>query len=249
MSKRTARVVLVLLGAAALPLSACTDDDTTDPAEAVAGTTLLDVAGTLEAIEGAADTLRVNIPRDRFLGAIIESSAPILARYGPGRFDAIWSGYTADAFGAIVPQVGTGAITLVVMRSTTDVVEARYRIRIVAVNDEPEHAEAQVRKGADFRSEWIDPPLDLDVFAVNLEEGEQFFIEAETQDEDVTLTASVVPPDGLPWYAFLAAGTRPQRSEVREAARTGEHLILFYSTGLEPDIEATYRFRVVVSSQ
>lgn len=246
MSARTFRRVVTpvvgLLSAAAL--AAC-DADATAP-EPVPGDVILDSSGTLEAIPNVEDTIDIVVPDGRVMGTIIEASQPIRLRYGPGRFDVVHSGF-GGAFGAIVPQVGTGPIRLLVQRSTSEQAQADYRVRIIAVDDAPEHRAARVGTGSRFRREFIDPPLDRDVFEVELEEGTDFFVDLEPLEDDVLITAFVVPPTDVPYYMFIEAGAGMTRSEVRRADEPGTYRLVLYSAGLRPDVDAEYRFRVVLA--
>ena len=151
--------------------------------------------------------------------------------------------------GAVVPQVGSGNVRLFMHRSEAEVEEADYRLRVVAVNEAPEHAGQMIDAGDAFRREFIDPPLDLDVFAVDFEDGDRFFVELETGGDDPQLTMGVLPPAGASFYAFIAAGPERARSEVFQTDVDGQHLLIVYSTGLSPDVEQSYRFRVVETSE
>lgn len=239
---RATAVALALSGA-----GAC-DDRGAEPIEPVPGVVLLDTSSTIPAVAGARDTIDVDVPDERTMGVIIETNVPIRARYGPGQFDLIWSGF-GGAFAAIVPQAGTGGIRLFVQRSEPAVVQADYRMRIIAVDEAPEHAEQGVETGSAFRREWIDPPLDLDVFVIDFDEGDRFYVEAESGDADTQVTMGLLPPAGASFYAFLATGPGRARSDVFETAVPGEHLLIVYSAGLTPDVELAYRFRIVETDE
>ncbi len=235
-------LVVSALTAACLALDAC--DDGERLTEPVPGEVLLDVTGTLEASLDARDTIDVTVPADRVMGVIFESAERIVARYGPDLFDVIHSGYGAP-FAAIVPDAGTGNVRLVLRHAESEPIATDYRIRVVGVNDAPEHIAASQSPSRSFRTEWIDPPLDVDIFLVDFDEGERFYVEAESLHEDESIIASIVEPDGFRYYLFLEAGPEVTRSMVHETRISGEHALVVYSRGLQPDVEARYRFRIV----
>lgn len=235
---------LAAAGVLVAALGACDDDplDTADPAES---DVLLDVHGDLEATPFAVDTLNVRVPQGRVMGVILETDVPIVMRYGAALGQVVHSGF-GGAFAAIVPQA-TGERQLLVGRSQPEVVPVEYRIRILAVDDAPEHTDAEVEPGDGFHTEWIEPALDRDVFTFELDDGEEFVVDFESLDEDVRLTARVMPPAGAGYYLFLEAGPELTRSEVHAAVTSGEHRIIVYSAGLMPDVTAEYRFRVLTT--
>ena len=161
---RSLAVAGVLVAAA----TACNEEplDTSLPDES---DVLLDVSGELEAVAHAIDTLNVNIPQGRAMGVIMESNAPIVMRYGSARGQLVYSGF-AGSSAAIVPHA-VGELRLLVGRSESEVVAVDYRIRILAIDERPEHADAHVAPGDGFHTEHIEPALDLDVFTFDLEDG------------------------------------------------------------------------------
>ena len=206
---------------------------------------ILDIGGTLEAVDGATDTIRVELPADRALGAIIETTHPIVMRYGPGRYDVIHSSAVTGGFAAIVTSIEGGPVRLLVRRSRSEVVAVDYRVRFIAIDPKPEHAPRTLAPGDGFVTEWIDPPLDHDVFVVDLDEGESFAVDFESHADDVRMTARVVQPGGTGYYLFLEAGPELTRSDAHRAETSGEHRLIVYSAGLLPDVEARYRFRLL----
>jgi hypothetical protein len=243
MSTPSARFRSIAAAGVLLAAVAACDDDPTGSDDPEQTDVVLDVSGRLDA-PFAIDTLDVRIPQNRVMGAIIETTSPIVMRYGPERGQLVHSGYNGP-FAAIVSEAGTGELRLLVGRSSDDLAPVDYRIRILAVNDEPEHADAEVEAGDGFHREWIEPVLDLDIFEFDLEDGEAFAVDFESLDEDVRLTARVMPPAGAGYYLFLEAGPELTRSDVHAAVTSGRHRILVYSAGLRPDVSAAYRFRVV----
>ena len=249
MVRNRIRLLLPLAGllGTALGTAACADEDS-DPAGPDPGVVLLDTTSTIPAVAGARDTIDVTVPEGRTMGLIMETNVPIVARYGSGAHDVVWSGF-GGAFAAVVPQVGTGNIRLLMHRSEAAIEQVDYRLRVIAVNEAPEHAEQMIAAGDAFRREFIDPPLDLDVFAVDFEDGDRFFVELETGGDDPQLTMGVLPPAGASFYAFIAAGPERARSEVFQTDVDGQHLLIVYSTGLSPDVEQSYRFRIVPTEE
>lgn len=246
---RIASSISRLLLVAAVATSGCDTwggdrDDLTGPGT---NTVLLDTIGTLPAVALAADTFELSIPENRVLGVIFESSHPIAARWG-GTYDVVWSGL-GGTFAAIVSEVGAGPVTLRVFRAETEVVEVDYRLRVVGVDEGPEHIDADIGTATTLRREWIDAPLDLDVFALEFDVGDRFFIESESDAVEAQLTMRIVRPGGAAFYPFIATGPQLARSDVIEAQEEGEHLLMVYTAGLVPDVTMRYRFRVMAADE
>ena len=236
---RSLAVVGVLVAAHA----ACSDEPFDTPSPATESEVLLDVSGELEAVGYVIDTLEVQVPYGRYMGVIMETNAPIVMRYGSGRGQLVYSGSAATS--AAIVEHAVGELRLLVGRSEPEVVPVDYRIRILAIDDRPEHVDFRVEPGDGFRTERIEPALDLDVFTFDLEDGQQVALEFESLDENVRFTARVNPRGGAGRYLFLEAGPELALSPVYEAATSGRHELLVYSAGLRPDVTAEYRFRIV----
>lgn len=229
---------------AVLAAMACDDDGPTTPPAASSrpATVLLDTRGALEAASAVdADTFVVVVPRERVLGVIIDAPDSIAVGYGPG----IVYSTTGSSFAAIMMHVGAGERQLVVRHMSGHFVEIPYRLRVVAVDTMPEHTAARLSRGGGFSSEWIDPPLDLDVYRIDFDAGDRFFVEAQSEDDDVRVSARVITPNGVVYFPIGEAGTEVTRSAVYRVNESAEHTVMMYSAGLDPDVEGRYRFRVM----
>lgn len=210
-----------------------------DPVDAVV---LADESGSFAAAgEGQAfpsDTIEVVLPANRRLGVIVDATAPVVAQYPGG---VVSSGFSGP-FAAIVqpPQADT---TRLIFFSPTGSAVSSYHVRVIAVDDTPEHAEEELATG-EWRHELVDPTLDLDVFTADLEQGDRFRLEVEA-DGETPVAVHVVPPQSPAYYAFVATGPGEAQSAIFEAQHAGVHEIEVYSAGLAPDLEAEYRVRLI----
>ena len=200
---------------------------------------LMDTSGTLPSNLSAFDTFRVSIPSGRMLGVIIESSQPVVVRT---RGSQVYSSGGTSA--AVLPDIAEQEALLQVIHGNwvRPPPAAAYRLRVVGIRDAPERAQARLSLGGGLTSEWIDPPLDLDVFFIRLEQGQRFLVEAASDDRPVSIR--IETPGGAANYAFAETGSELATSAVFQAQTSGEHRIAVVSAGLTADVQTSYRLRL-----
>ena len=236
-------LVLVLGACSDSPLG--DDDDEVDPTPPNPSSTVVlkDVTRTLAASELDFDTFTVTVPEGHVLGVIFESEDPLHMQWGPRswREMVLTPGGT---FAAVIDDVEGDDVLLRVRHGDwSNIRELEYRMRVVALKQVPEQTEAQIDVGA-LIGEWIDPPLDVDVFSFRLEAGERFFVESESED-DQGVTIRVQTPGGAGYVAQVQSRAERTSSEVFEADESGNHLLIVTNAGLKPDIANRYQVRVV----
>lgn len=199
---------------------------------------LMDTSGTLPSSLSAFDTFRVSIPSGRMLGVIIESSQPVVVQM---RGSQVYSSGGTSA--AVIPEItDEEALPQVIHGNWVDPPPAAvYRLRVVGVREAPERAQAELTMGGGMTSEWIDPPLDLDVFTIRLEQGERFLAEAAS---DQPVSIRIETPGGAANYAFVETGSELATSAVFQAQTSGEHRVTVVSAGLTADVQTSYRLRI-----
>jgi hypothetical protein len=200
---------------------------------------LMDTSGTLPSSLSAFDTFRVSIPSGRMLGVIIASSQAIAVRT---RGTQVYSSGGTSA--AVIPEITDEEALLQVIHGNwvNPPPAAAYRLRVVGVREAPERAQAELTMGGGLTSEWIDPPLDVDVFTIQLEQGERFLVEAASDARPVSIR--IETPGGAANYAFAETGSELATSAVFQAQTSGEHSVTVVSAGLTADVQTSYRLRV-----
>ena len=233
------QVAACVLGLA-LGAAGCAEDpvrETEDPTLPSSNEVLLDEQGTLPATAFVMDTFAVDLPAGAALGVIVESDQPIGVLVG-GTGNLFFPG---GAFAAVAPG---GVDRMVYVRHGIDVSgEQAYRLRLVSVREDPEQAPAEIGLGTTVESEWLDPPLDVDVYSVHLEQGERFHVEYESATEPLAM--KIEPPGGATVYAFTTSGPERAVSPLIVASTSGEHLLTVHRSGFVPDVQTRYRFRLI----
>lgn len=239
--------IACLIAAFTLSAAACEEAPTAGPTPGPGGpvdmAVLLDTTATLEATFTAFDTFRVTAPQGSALGVIIESDGPVAVQMGA--YQAISPGAT---FAAIAPE-GTsnqGFVRVIHGDWSDEAAENPYRLRLIAVRPGPEHAGAALEIDGDLTEEWIDTPLDVDLYSINLAQGDRFRVEASsTADRPVSIR--IETPGGAANYATVATGVGLTASEIFVAQTTGAHRIRVFNTGMVPGVTSMYRFRVTTA--
>ena len=218
--------------------------DTPDPLVPEPGAVMSDIRGTLDA---AADQWHLDhdtlvagpVAGGHDMGVIAEADEAIVIT-GLGSSIPVPAGVE---YAAMVEGFGSPTVPVQVRTLGVHDFAVAYRVRYIAVNRGTEHAGSALSIDGDFAREMTEGPLDIDVVTIELEEGDDFFLEMDTEGARVTARMRV-PNSAVVWYPFLETGPALAQSAVFVAEADGTYTIEVHNVGLVPEVETTYRLRV-----